>query len=271
MSFAAVMLLAFMVSHTSAMQYGNRRSFIILHGSGTSAGAFINSPTAAGAKDFLTGVPRRPDQGSGKVPLNWQYVAVDAGTAEGNWWEDGDDALKGMDASVAAVEAAIEEEQGAISGIIGHGQGGLVAAIVAARAALGEGPVGTASGKSLSNTALQFAVICGATMPSDGPYAALLHRLRDAGDGVLIQTLHCLSKTDPNRPLLGEELAACFPAAELLWHDRGAAMPDRSWWKLTRAFPDRALGIRRYVDQFSIARTDTPMDFTTPANEHTPP
>lgn len=55
-------------------------------------------------------------------------------------------------------------------------QGATVAALIAARSALGEG------------TALQFAVMCGAVMPTHKPYAELLHRLRDS-DAASIPTL----------------------------------------------------------------------------------
>ena len=263
--FAMVALLLALVP-VDALQYANRRHFLLLHGSGTSAGAFVNSPTAAGAKKFLSGVPRRPDQGNGFVPLNWQYSAIDAGTANGEWWTGAN--YKGLEDAVANVEAEIVAQQGAITGIIGHEQGGLVAAIVAARAALGEGPVASASATSLSNTALKFAVICGASMPDAGPYAELLCRLRDTF-GRDIQTLHCLSEADPTHAR-GEELAACFDGAEILWHGRGTAMPDKTWWKATQAFPDRATGVMRFVDQFTVARTNTPVDFVTPTNEFTP-
>lgn len=131
----------------SALQYGNRRHFLLVHGSGTSASAFENSPTAAGAKLFLAGVPRRQDANSALVPANWQYSAPDAGTADGSWWQ-GDGV--GLDLSVERIEAIIAARP-EISGIIGHEQGGTVAAIVAARAALKEGP-----------RPLDFAVICGA-------------------------------------------------------------------------------------------------------------
>lgn len=238
------------IGHIDALQYTNRRIFLLLHGSGTSAGAFPNSPTASGAKGFLSGVPRRPDHGAGLVPLNWQFKTLDAGSNDGSWWEG--DTYKRLDASVAAVEAAIEAERGQISGIIGHEQGATVAAIVAARAALGECPV---------DLNLEFAVLCGAAMPTAQPYVDLLDRLRESGHPS-IQTLHCLSKSDEASPL-GKELAERFPSGEILWHDRGNAMPEKSWWKLTKAFPDRATGILRYVDQFSISKTLTPSTWRT--------
>mgnify|MGYP006156615837 CR=1 FL=1 len=215
--------------------FSHRRHFILLHGSGTSGAAFPNSPTNKGAKSFMQGVPRRVDANSGLVPANWQWVALDAGNDEGTW-------LLNLASSVAAVEAELEAGGGKYSGIVGHEQGGTLAAIVAARAALGEGPL-----------SLEFAVISGAAMPADPPYTDLLRRLRDSPDKE-IRTLHCLSKLDTvSPPELGEELAGCFgQTAEVLWHDRGNAMPDKSWWKATRAFPDRATGQKRYVDQFNI-------------------
>ena len=68
-----------------------------------------------------------------------------------------------------------------------------------------------------------------------------------------VQTLHTLSEADAASPL-GEELAACFPTAELLWHDGGSAMPGRSWWRTSHAFIDRATGVKRYVDQHKIGK-----------------
>ena len=102
-------------------------------------------------------------------------------------------------------------------GVIGHEQGATVAALIAARSALGEGP------------ALQFAVMCGAAMPTHKPcaapnnlsspshlttlallahdvslskltltptrYAELFHRLRDS-DAASIPTLHCIGGSD---------------------------------------------------------------------------
>ena len=59
--------------------------------------------------------------------------------------------------------------------------------------------------------------------------------------GASIPTLHCLSTADTiNPPAKGEALAACFAAAELLWHDGGNSMPGREWWRQSDAFMDRA-------------------------------
>ena len=57
-----------------------------------------------------------------------------------------------------------------------------------------------------------------------------------------IPTLHYLSAADAvNPPAEGEALAACFgPSAEVLWHDRGSAMPSKSWWGQSDAFLERA-------------------------------
>jgi hypothetical protein len=84
------------------------RRFLLLHGTGTTAGAFVNSPTVRGAKEFLSGVPRRVDTGI-LVPPNWQYTALDASGSGEEWWTG--DAMKGIEESIAAVEAAVVEDQ----------------------------------------------------------------------------------------------------------------------------------------------------------------
>lgn len=207
------------------------RRFLLLHGAGTTAEAFVNSPTASGAKDFLLGLPpRRRD------PNPWCYTALDAGSADGTWYDD-QDGWTGLDRAIEAVEEAVEAEQ--MAGIVGHEQGGLVAALVAARASLGVGP-----------RCLQFAVISGAAMPhEESRWAELLTELRDATEAPSVRTLHCLSESNPiNSAELGAALADCFgPSAEILWHDRGKAMPGRSWWKETNGFLDRAVGRKEYV------------------------
>jgi hypothetical protein len=171
------------------------------------------------------------------VPANWQYAALDARTDDGTWFGDG---FKGLDKAVATVEAVLASRP-EVAGIVGHEQGGTVAAVVAARAALGEGP-----------RPLAFAIICGASMPTAKPYTELLQRLRSAE--VSIPTLHTLSNTG-TLAATGEELAACFGSgAEILWHEQGNAMPDKSWWRRTDAFPDRATGLKRYVDQYEIGK-----------------
>ena len=168
------LVLLTLVGESAAGRFGAQspRRFVLLHGSGTSAGAFTVSPTAAGGKNFLEGVPRRTDAGS-VAPPNWLYAAVDSGSSDGSWFEE--NTFKRLDIAIAAVEEAIEDF-GAV-GVIGHEQGATVAALVAARSALGEGP------------ALQFAIICGAAMPTHEPYAELLQQLRDS-DAASIPTLY---------------------------------------------------------------------------------
>jgi len=237
LSMKVLRVLSLALVGVESLQYSQARKMLLIHGSGSSRGAFVNSPTDRGAQGFISGVPCRQDAGSSQVPRNWQYAAIDAGSNDGTWYDaDG----KRLDASVKAVESFIEAQQGQIAGIVGHEQGGLVAAIVAARAALGEGPL-----------TLSFAIICGASMPAAKAYTDLLHRLSDS-PGASVPTLHCLSESDA-ASASGAELASCFePTAEILWHTRGNAMPDRSWWKSTMAYPDRAVGFKRYVDQYTI-------------------
>lgn len=205
------------------------RRFLLLHGAGTSGGAFLSSPSARGAKQFLKGVPRRPDAG-GAIPPNWIYSALDAGSADGRWF---DDDYGGLDFAIKEVEVAIREQEAV--GIIGHEQGATLAALVAARSSLGVG------------APLKFAVVCGASMPAeDSPYAELLRRLRETAGCEPIPTLHCLGGAAGG----AEAVAACFPNAELLRHDGGGAMPGPDWWAETTAFPERVTGGNRWVTQY---------------------
>lgn len=206
------------------------RRMLLLHGSGSSAGAFPVSPTAMGGKEFLAGVPRRTDAGT-RAPPNWIYSGLDE--KDGYWYKE-DGKFTGLQQSIESVEAAILEQ--GIVGIVGHEQGATLAALVAARAALGEGPP------------LKFAVICGAEMPA-GPHAALLERLKETPGASLpcsLRTLHCIGSVEREA---GEAVAACFGAAELLFHERGAALPDRNWWEETRGFPERVTGGRYWCTQ----------------------
>lgn len=214
------------------------RKILLLHGAGSDSAAFVNSPTSSGARNFLAGFPpRRRD------PTPWQFTAANAGSDDGTWWKPSSpyaakrDAYLGLEQSIASVEAVLAESGGQISGVVGHEQGGLLAALVAARAALGVGP-----------SPLEFAVICGAAMPEPGSeWEALLVRLRETRPEASIETLHCLSRSG-SACEQGEQLAACFaPSAEILWHDGGNAMPGPSWWKESRGFPDRATGRSQYV------------------------
>ena len=108
------------------------------------------------------------------------------------------------------------------------------------RSALGLGPP------------LKFAVFCGARLPSGGPYAELFAKLRDTPTTAPL-TLHCISSvaTEAERAE-SEALVECFaPAAETLYHDKGAgAMPPKTWWEESRGFPERANGGNRWVTQF---------------------
>jgi pimeloyl-ACP methyl ester carboxylesterase len=183
------------------------RSLLCLHGSGGSASEWnALGAWAAGAK--------------------WQLDAIDAPAGTGKWWtypagqrSFTASSYSGAEESIALVER--ELVRGKYDGLLGFSQGAMLAAIVAARSALGEGPP------------IKCAVMCSAAVPK--PYEALLHRLRDApavgqdGTGrVLLPTLHCLCKQDPMNPAaLGEEVAGCFaPSAEVLWHGDGHAVPS---------------------------------------------
>ena len=160
------LLFAVNVALAESLQYNNNRHFLMIHGSGMSGAAFLSSPTERGARNFLNGVPLRADHSTGLVPANWQYAALDARTDDGTWFGDG---FKGLDKAVATVESVLASRP-EVAGIVGHEQGGTVAAVVAARAALGEGP-----------RPLAFAIICGASMPTAKPYAEVLQRLRSDG------------------------------------------------------------------------------------------
>ena len=207
------LVLLTLVDESAAGKFGAQspRRFVLLHGSGTSAGAFTVSPTAAGGKNFLEGVPRRTDAGS-VAPPNWLYAAVDSGSSDGSWFEE--NTFKRLDIAIAAVEEAIEDF-GAV-GVIGHEQGATVAALVAARSALGEGPC------SLS--------CIGPQPPAHQPWARR----------------HCIGGADAS----AEALAACFgTAAEVLRHERGGAMPGPSWWEETRGYPERITGGKYWCTQ----------------------
>ena len=128
------------------------------------------------------------------------------------------------EASIAAVERELVD--GGYSGILGFSQGAMLAAIVAARASLGEGV-----------PSLQLAVCCGGAVPK--PYEPLLERMR--ADSAPIPTLHCLSHADNVNPVeQGVALAEFFgPTAEILWHDAGHSMPPGDTNKEVTAWLDR--------------------------------
>ena len=147
----AVLLLP---AHGSAVIFN--RKILLLPGSCSSAGAFLNMPTGAAP---LIGAAKATYHDGGR--LAWLFEAIDPQTPSGEWFCPGGTG-EGADESIAAVEAALEA--GGFAGLVGFDDGAALASLVAARAALGEGCAGR----------LQFAVMCSATMPK--PYEPLLHR-----------------------------------------------------------------------------------------------
>ena len=91
------------------------RRIMLLHGTGSTASSFMNSPTKRGAKDFLAGVPAEGiwssnalwnKPGMKKARWNWQVSALDADGPDGNWYSS-DGVFQGVEDSVARVEQAI--------------------------------------------------------------------------------------------------------------------------------------------------------------------
>lgn len=192
---------------------------LCLHGRGGSGQAFL-ADSLAPLRDALSpGIPKQP-----QVPVAWE--AIDSLQSGGSWWSypAGQRSFSateyyGAEDSVAQVER--ELASGRYCGLLGYSQGAMLAAVVAARAALGEGDKAAAEH-------LKFAIICSAALPN--PYRPLLERLRSSGGAPNIPTLHCLSKSDTmNPPELGEELASCFGVAssQVLWHGAGHKVPPR--------------------------------------------
>ena len=220
----------------SAVAAAAPRKALLLHGSSGSAGAFVSR----GAAPFIYACKGRYRDGG---PDAWEFEALDAdivGGARsagcGAWWtypagqrSFTADSYEGDLESICAVEAALEA--GRIPALVGFSQGAMLAAIVAARAALGE--------SSVPLSCLQLVVCCGGAMPN--PHAPLLRRLKETSPPSLVPTLHCLSKVDRiNPPEQGEALAACFGAtAEVLWHDGGHVMPPRPQLLEAAEFLDR--------------------------------
>ena len=151
-----------------------------------------------------------------------ELSAIDAPSGNGKWWTypPGQrsftaSSYSGAEESIALVES--ELRKGGHAGVMGFSQGAMLAAIVAARSALGES----------GSVPLKCAVLCAAAIPK--PYEPLLHRLRDAPDDakVLFPTLHTLCRADPMNPSsMGEDVASCFePLADVMWHEDGHAIP----------------------------------------------
>lgn len=193
------------------------RRLLLLHGSTSSSGAFLNH--GAGA---MLGAAAAAYHDSG--PHAWQISGanwddnLDVITDYGGWWlsteQDSFDAstLSAGDGAIARVEEVLRE--GGFNGVMGFSTGGVVAAIVAARAALGE--EGAA-------TNLDFAVCINGVAPA--AYEGLFRRLADSSTS--LPTLHLLSKADALSER-GEALAQSFgPTAVVQWHEAGHAMPPK--------------------------------------------
>ena len=124
------------------------RKILLLPGSSSSAGAFLNMPTGAAP---LIGAAKATYHDGGR--LAWLFEAIDPPTPSGEWFCPGGTA-DGADESIAVVEAALEV--GEFVGLVGFDDGAALASLVAARAALGDG----------RTTSLQFAVLCSALTPT---------------------------------------------------------------------------------------------------------
>lgn len=208
------------------------RKILLLHGSGGSAGAFLNHGALG-----IQGAAGASYHDGGR--LAWQFGAVDwdlgieADTDWGEWWTHTDASKKGLAASDKAIRQIEETVQtGGFDGIVGFGEGGMVAAVIAARAALGEEDCACAD-------CLRFAVMCGAAVPT--PYEDLLQRL-EASSCAPLPTVHCLSKADQKfASERGERLARFFgDDAMVTWHDGGHAMPSASDCKEVVKYVDDA-------------------------------
>jgi predicted esterase len=109
-----------------------------------------------------------------------------------------------------------ELASGEYCGLFGFSQGAMLAAVVAARASLGEG---------VSPEKCGFAVICGAAVPK--PFGPLFARLPQAARAV--PTLHCLARNDETNPHeSGETLAAFFGDSWTLWHEEAHRVPTNT-------------------------------------------
>jgi predicted esterase len=226
-------IVVFVLLHLSVV-FASRR-ILLLHGSSSSSGVFM----ARGAANILDAASTAYHDGG---PHAWQFVGldwdlgIDEVTDYGEWWTSInaesirlEKATAGGDKAIAGIEARLRE--GDINGIVGHGQGAIVASVVAARAALGvEG-----------SYPIQFVVCCGGAFPT--PYDELLTRLAATPPGLRsleLPTMHCLSTADEVFPSAeGERLAECFGDSEILWHDGGSALPPKPECEEVIAWCDR--------------------------------
>eukprot|EP00316_Scyphosphaera_apsteinii_P012579 CAMPEP_0119324006 /NCGR_PEP_ID=MMETSP1333-20130426/62130_1 /TAXON_ID=418940 /ORGANISM="Scyphosphaera apsteinii, Strain RCC1455" /LENGTH=218 /DNA_ID=CAMNT_0007331597 /DNA_START=9 /DNA_END=665 /DNA_ORIENTATION=+ len=185
------------------MQAACSGRILCLHGSGGRGATLLQrlAPLCAAAPD-------------------WNFDALDAPSGLGKWWsyapgQRSFTALSyvGAEESIALVESHLVA--GGYCGVLGFSQGAMLAAIIAARSALGEGPP------------LRLAICMSAALPK--PYEDLLLRLCNAPEMARqsVRTLHCLSKADDvNPPQLGEQVASCFmPSSKVLWHNSGHQVP----------------------------------------------
>ena len=207
------------------------RKMLLLHGAGSSSGAFLN----LGAMAMLRAAASSyHDSG----PHAWQITGMDwdseldAVTDYGQFWLADNPrsfdaaATTACDAAISRIEDTLRE--GGYHGLMGFSTGAVVASIVAARAALAE--EGAA-------TNLAFAVFINGAAPT--PYEALMQRLTASSPILELPTLHCLSQADAFAER-GATLAACFgPHAAVQWHDAGHAMPPRSFCSEVISWCDR--------------------------------
>lgn len=205
------------------------RRFLLLHNTGSSAGAFRNRGglglVGAASSAYHDGGPHAWQIGG----MEWDLGIEDA-TEWGEWWtsEATDDKAK---AAVVAAIAAVEEEIRASSydGIVGFSEGAIVAAIVAARAAVRE--------EGSCADSLKFAVAIGASVPTH--FEDLLQKL-DESTSSLLPTMHCVSMGDAES---GQKLAAYFgPSAVVQIHAAGhKEMPPKDALQAVIAFADKAV------------------------------
>ena len=218
------------------------RKILLLHGSGGSAGAFLNHGALG-----IQGAAKGSYHDGGR--LAWLFGAIDwdVGLEDdmewGEWWlrpsgEASEAGYKAADKAIATIEDTIRE--GDYDGIVGFSEGAMIAAVIAARATLKE---------EGACDDLGFAVLCGGAVPM--PYEALLRRLREEDESTaevvrVVPTVHCLSKSDTVHAAAEGERRASFFGVEgssrvlVTWHDAGHAMPSARDCKEIIAFADEA-------------------------------